>query len=243
MRVVVVVVVALAIAACGRIGFEGDLGGDAAGDGMTGPATLVGTATCQGTPATLEVRDGADAGDSILVVFFMREPMPNTLPTISGGAATWRTDVAFATVDSTNRRQISVFHANLTTPIVAGTLLAIDHPSGSSNGAVLLRFPRPITLTEPAAVSEGDGPAFVGALATAGEQVFCVLVNHNSTAATFEPSMSTLLELTSNCGGTRETAQIHIASGPGNRTAECRGMIGNNFGWAVAMLGYDNLPM
>ena len=236
--------VCMANLACGRLGFDTGPGGDAPGsDGAHDPITLVGSTTCQGSPTTLALPDGALVGDTLFVVFYMREPMPNRLPTIAGAGTTWQTDVAFSTVQSINRREISVFRTRVSSVVAPGTTVAIDFPSATSSGAALFRVGGDVQLTESATVGEGDGPAFAATHATTGQQVLCIVANHNSTSASFGPSWTTQLELTSNCGGTRETAQVHIATGAGNGNIDCHGLLGNSFGWAIAMVGYDGLSL
>ncbi len=235
---------------CGRIGFDSAAAsgadaaprGDAAGgDAGIAPASLTDTATCE-SPAVLELRDGAVAGDTLLVVFFMREPDVTSTPTISGAVAAWETDVAIATVEFTNRRTIAVFRGNAAAAIAPGTTLTIDHPVARSNGAVLFRIGNALVPAEAPVTGEGAGPGFSTTHATAAQTALCVLVHHNGAGAVFDPPWQQRYELTANCGGARDTAGLHLATSPGG-AVDCRGMLSDNISWASAIRGYDNLAL
>lgn len=259
----VVLCVVLGAAGCGRIWFAaedvgssidggGALDGSAVidasavadgsaalGDSGTASVLLTSSTTCQAGPTTLTLGRDAAPGETLLVVFFMREPGVGT-PSITGATAGWVTDVSFSTVASINRRHISVFRAPVTIPLPADTSLQIDHPAAGASGAAVLIAPG--TVTRPAAeaafTAEGSGAAFTGTLDTTGSAALCVVAHYNNTSAAFAAGWTSVLDLPANCGTTRQSAAVHVAARDGSGTVACSGMLGSNLTWAIGIVGY-----
>jgi hypothetical protein len=233
------------LAACGRIGFgtsDSLDDGPPTGDGPLSPFATS-EVTCQTSPTVLALPRDAQAGESLLVIFFMREPV-GPAPTIAGGGIAWNTDVSFSTTTGSNQRHISIFHSTLQAPLVSSTQLAITHGTAESNGAAVFVIPTALArpTNEPAATSEGAG-AFAGSLITAGAAALCVVVHHNTTGITYGPEWSRFYDLSSECaGGTRQSAGMHVALGAGGDVS-CDGMLGSlSFTWAVAIVGFSDFP-
>jgi len=243
----------LALTACGRLGFgtvgDAPLSDDSPTDGVpvdgAGRALVAGMTTCQPSPTTLTLDRDAQAGDTLLVAFFMREPATTTLPTISGGNVGWVSDAAFSSALSTNRRHLSLFRTAVVSLIVAGTQLAITHPGVESSGAVAFVVPATVTMPpqELPAVSEGgNNGMFSGTTGTTAATTLCGVVHHNNTSAQFGLEWTPLFDLPASCGeGARQSAGLHLALGPGGNTVDCNGMLGNSFTWITVLVGYNGL--
>jgi hypothetical protein len=243
-----VVVVALAATACGRVGFsEQTVPGDGGSDGSDGnggtPVAFVDNAKCA-SPIDLTLVDGAAAGETLIVAFFMRAPMPNDPPTISGGGLAWQSDLAVSSSSSINRRTFAIFTASVQATIAPGTVLSVAHPVTDANGGVLFKLPATISQVGAVVANEGNSPPFTGSITTTAQRIVCAVVHHNQASATFEAPFQGKFDFNVDCGSTRESAGVHLSTAVNTGGAiDCTGGLDSNFSWLVVMAGYDGLDL
>jgi hypothetical protein len=242
------VAVALSIAAyvlgagCGRIGFA-EVPTDAVTpqDGVIEGDWVVGSSTCASGPTSFALARDISAGETLIVGFFMREPQSGSTA-IEGGPA-WSTDVSFSTIETVNRRHLSMFRATSASTIAAGTIISIDHPLAGASGSVALAMPgdvAPVPAEQPT-LAEGHEPPFSAQLMTSASAALCFVVHHNAASASFDGDWARLTSARAECGGARESVTLHVAARTASNPTECTGTISNTVTWAIALVGYDNL--